>query len=122
MINISIILECLDHHRMNFYSVWAQHCNDKTQISEMPCLKATGTAAARSVGGNSCIEMYMPLKTEAALRSFCLCSNTARVEAALRSFYEAAVSGNSSIALHVSPKLRLRLRKTEAAFRSLVET
>ena len=60
--------------------------------------------------------------TEAALRSFCLCRNTARVEAAFLSFYEAAASENSSIGLHVSPKLRQRLRKTEAAFCSLVET
>ena len=71
---------------------------------------------------DSSVEMHGPIETEAALRSFCFCRTAARVEAAFRRLCEAASSVDSSVGLHGSPKLRLRRRKTEAAFRRLVWT
>ena len=44
------------------------------------------------------------------------CRSAARTQAEFRSFCEAAASGNSSIGLHVSPKVRLKLRKNSSCF------
>ena len=55
MKNILIIIECLRHYIMNFYIVWAQHFNDKTQTD--------GALQQLSLGSaDSSIEMHKPPK------------------------------------------------------------